>query len=442
MLHGVPRVQRDTALGAVTEFCDQNRQCFAKFREPSMPSISFDNSCPQQQPRDENSGCPTEGESLQSPSKIASVRPALIEADCDAKEKQHHETLPYQIVARSSGPEGWVSNSQPRPVRRGKTRPSPLRTEWDLSPLTFPTLIPPRPYCTNQPADGIVFRAAQKALEFRHVQFNRPDLLRWMIFDLDYHDAAFAHENQNVAVPHLIIQNPLNGHAHIAYLLKVPVQKFPNSRLAPLRFFAAVERGYRRRLKGDLGYRGVIAKNPLHLDWRTAWARREPYDLRELASWVDDADMMPEPETRNLTGCGRNCWLFDTARPIAYREVLSFKRNGGTAASWFRKVLAVCSELNLTFVGGPSGCLRISEVRNTAKSIASWTWRRFNDVEFSKIQSARAKQRYAGRLTAAQCLPWISMGMSRATYYRHMKQGALSMAALAQATSGQGDDDR
>jgi hypothetical protein len=98
-----------------------------------------------------------------------------------------------------------------------------------------------------------------------------------MLHDIDRSDAYFAHEDAYLPPPNVIALNPENGHGHSAILLATPVARHSASRLAPLRFFADVERGFARRLRADRRYTGLIAKNPLHADWRVEWrAARSP----------------------------------------------------------------------------------------------------------------------------------------------------------------------
>jgi hypothetical protein len=135
----------------------------------------------------------------------------------------------------------------------------------------FVELIPPRPYCGDDYSCGIKVLPRAQALNFRHIQFNRPNSIDWMCFDIDCADAYRSWDDANLPAPTLICVNPDNGHAHLAYLLSTPVHRFRSSARRPLEWFADIERGYRRRLGADTAFNGVILKNPLHLDWRVRW---------------------------------------------------------------------------------------------------------------------------------------------------------------------------
>ena len=222
-----------------------------------------------------------------------------------------------------------------------------------------------------------------------------------MPHDIDHPGAYFAHDDANVPQPNVIMVNPDNGHAHAAYLLATPVARHSASRVRPLQFYGAVERGIARRLGADRGYVGLIAKNPLHPHWRVEWRREAPYTLPELADWLFDRDMAPDTSVKTTFGAGRNVTVFDELRAIAYREVLQFKREDAGIAGLgaFRARLeAVALGINRQF----PHALKLSEVRAIAKSVSKWTWRRFTKERFSARQSHRAKARTRRNLAIVQ----------------------------------------
>src|SRR5262245_35440949 len=88
----------------------------------------------------------------------------------------------------------------------------------------FPVLMPPKPYCSNDPKKyGTRIRPRTAAWLHRHVQLNGPQCIVWLVFDVDRKDAAFAAVDGNLPPPNFIAVNPKNGHAHVAYLLAKPV---------------------------------------------------------------------------------------------------------------------------------------------------------------------------------------------------------------------------
>ena len=295
-------------------------------------------------------------------------------------------------------------------AQAGEVGPSPLRDR-------FAELLPNKPYAVDDLQDGLRILTRPHALRRRHLQFNAPFSLRWMLHDVDDPAAYFAHRDANLPAPNIVILNPANGHAHSAYLLATPVARHAAAQLAPLRFFAAIERGVARRLGADRQYRGLIAKNPLHPAWRVEWRRDEPYTLEELADWLFPRDLAPEASIAVTFGAGRNCTLFDELRAMAYREVRAFKRAGAIDAfrnRLQRVALTINNEFSLPL--GPS------ELRAIVKSVTRWTWSRLNEESFSRRQSILGKRgaakRWAGHIAAEQTRPWLAQGISRRTWYR------------------------
>ena len=296
----------------------------------------------------------------------------------------------------------------------------------------FPLLVPRKPYCTDDPKIGLTIRSQSAALQRRHIQLNGPHTLRWMVHDLDDPEAAFAHDDANLPEPNVITINPANRHAHSAILLAVPVAKHNAARAAPLRYFAAVERGIARRLKADQSYCGLIAKNPLHSDWRVEWRRDHPFTLPELADWLFPRDMAPEQDRSSIFGVGRNVTIFDDLRHIAYREVRSYKSSGHGPEAFHARCMEIARNLNHRF----KKPLAASEIASIAKSVAKWSWRNFSEPRFRQLQSMRGRKgntvRWAGHAAASETKPWEALGISRATYYRRRNLVPAGVLLLSQ----------
>ena len=244
-----------------------------------------------------------------------------------------------------------------------------------------------------------------------------------MLFDIDYPGAYFAHRDANVPEPNFIAINPENGHGHSGFLLANPVARHSAARPRPLHLYAAVERGIARRIKSDRQFVGLIAKNPIHGHWLVEWRRETPYTLHELADWLFPVDTRPDGSLSTTLGAGRNCTVFDELRTIAYREVREFKRAGQSEEAFRIRLERVALGINLQF----PVALKLGEVRAIAKSVAKWTWRRFSRERFSARQALRgarrAAQMWAGHTSAESTRPWLTEGMSRATWYRRRKEG-------------------
>lgn len=284
---------------------------------------------------------------------------------------------------------------------------------------TFAARLPRRPYCANDLSQGLIVRPAVTALGHLHIQPNAPREAAWLIFDVDRQGAAFAWEAGNLPPPTITVINPINGHAHLFYGLTTPVGMSDAARNAPIRYAAAIQGAFLAALCADPGYVGLIAKNPLNAAWHVLWVNHL-YDLAELAEYVDLKKRQPP---REALGLGRNCTLFDELRVWAYQWAREYKHNGASAEQWHRAVLGQAERLNAFDVP-----LHDSEVRACAKSVAKWVWRNFNDQSFRAIQSARGQRGGRPATTTKDGQPWVTLGVSRATYYRRKKSGLLVLA--------------
>lgn len=229
--------------------------------------------------------------------------------------------------------------------------------------------------------------------------------------------------------------NKANGHAHLLYALKTAVRTAPDGKIKPLKYAAAVESALREKLGADVGYSGLICKNPNHDSWQLAVWQPELYTLDWLADSLDlnsanDKTILPD------YGLGRNCTLFDKTRKWAYRAI----RQGWPEYNyWLEACFQRAEGYNLQF----SQPLSRNEVIGIAKSIAKWTNKYFSEETFSSyvkrshtssLQSARGriggvKSRGGGRLVDAfserTLEPWLDMGISRATYYRRKRKRVI-----------------
>ena len=229
------------------------------------------------------------------------------------------------------------------------SRPKPYQVDSLLHrPIhqCFEELLPRRPYCSNEPRHGLKIRDRRTALKHSHVQVNSPLDVRWLCFDVDRTEAAFAWEESGLPAPNAVAANPANGHAHLLWCLGQPVHAGFSSRASPLRFVADVENGMLRRLGADPGYSGLIVKNPISPCWRVTWPAPFPYGLRQLNTELNREDKMRSPKASESIGLGRNCVLFDALRRRAYREVLKAKSEGLSPTDFQIRLEALGHELN------------------------------------------------------------------------------------------------
>lgn len=240
-----------------------------------------------------------------------------------------------------------------------------------------------RPYCTNDLAYGLHIRGQEHALKHSHIQANSPALKWRLVFDIDRPAAVFAAEDSGVATPNWIAENPRNGHVHACYEIETAIVTSAAGRSEPLRFAAAIEHAYMVALGADRGYAGLICKNPTHPSWRTQVQRAWPYDLAEMAEWVDLSQKRSKKEAAE-SPLGRNVSVFDSLRGWAYKNV----RKYGALAEWQFACRMQAAAFNCFTTALPA-----NEVDHIAKSVAKWVWLNFDtaasDKKFKELQAHR-----------------------------------------------------
>ncbi|EMN6592010.1 replication initiation protein, partial [Escherichia coli] len=204
------------------------------------------------------------------------------------------------------------------------------------------------------------------------------------------------------------------------------IRTAPDGKMKPLKYAAAVENALRKKLDADMGYSGLICKNPNHGYWKIAVWQPELYTLDWLADSLD-LNAANDKEIVADYGLGRNCTLFDKTRKWAYRAI---RQGWPEYEQWLLACYERAYAYNLQFATP----LDEKEVNGIAKSIAKWTYSKFSYDSFSEyvirthtkeIQSIRGVKggklsKGGGRPSLGE--PWIEMGVSRATWYRRNKK--------------------
>lgn len=243
------------------------------------------------------------------------------------------------------------------------------------------------PYCCNGDYKDNRPRPKQDALKLQLIQPNRERLTSYLVFDVDTVLAALAWEDAGLPPPLFTTTNRANGHAHICYALSVPFSTSALSKLSVLKYVAAIQEAYRFKLGADLGYSGLLTKNPFNPTWLTCWWTYHAYSLDELADYVN---LPKKPKLKEVAqdcaGLGRNCYLFENVRAWSYSAIRQYWRPD-YQDDWLNAVMSHAELLNNAF---PLP-LRSNEVRAIAKSIAKWTYAHFTPSKFREIQSARGK---------------------------------------------------
>lgn len=281
-------------------------------------------------------------------------------------------------------------------------RPPPQPEQSDFFD---PSRWPKRPWCTNSFEDGLRIRSLKQALTKVYLQANPPHLRVWSIYDVDRPGGAWAWDDANLPHPSWITVNRENAHAHLVYGLSAPVlTSSMEARQAPLRYLNAMETAFRALLRADDGYSGLITKNPAHPLWRTLRGPITAYELGELADWVDLERYKPRQGVKVAeVGLGRNVTVFDFVRLWAYKNVRKFKGVQGGFVLWQKAVLDRCGARNGDFAQP----MDHREIYHIAKSVAKWTWSRFDleasDKRFSELQAFRRRSKGARAILETYC---------------------------------------
>ncbi len=253
---------------------------------------------------------------------------------------------------------------------------------------------PRRPYCTDDLEAGLRIRSLKQALTKCYIQANPPHLRVWSLYDIDRPGGALAWDDVNLPPPSWATINKENAHAHLAYGLRVPVlTSSMEARQAPLRYLNAVEAAFRAKLQADDGFSGLITQNPAHPLWRLLQGPDLAYELGDLAEWVDLEHFKPRQGVKVAeVGLGRNVTVFDFVRLWAYKNVREYKNVRGGFVYWQKAVYDRCMARNGDFTRPMDN----REAYHIARSVAKWTWQRFDieasDARFSKLQAFRAAQ--------------------------------------------------
>ena len=250
--------------------------------------------------------------------------------------------------------------------------------------------LPKKPYCSNDLKKGLLIRPRNFALTQKYIELNPVHQKMFITFDIDYRFSWLdLRDYLRLPMPMWVVRNKKNGHAHLIYALSKPVYTTSAAHFWPLKFLSEIERAYREKLEADPMYSGLISKNPWSDFWEISWECRWMYALDRLADAVILCPKSTKHPREEVTGLGRNCAIFENVRIWSYREVRRFWKKG--LREWQNAVEHRCLEENTKFTV-PLGK---SEIRQIAKSISRWTWRRMTPERFSDWQRSNIAKRWA-----------------------------------------------
>lgn len=197
--------------------------------------------------------------------------------------------------------------------------------------------------------------------------------ISYLIVDVDRRVTPFEIYDAHLPEPNFLALNPESGHGQYFWRLHTPVYSWPSQRDSrAYSYYEAIETQFVGKLKGDPGFAGHMAKNPLHKQWEVVELREDPYELGELAEWsLYGKTGKPSKAAVSDDPAGRNCSLFDDLRQWAYA-----RHSEATQASyeaWLEQVMTRSAALNTGF----EKPLPPSEVRSIARSVARFVYFRY-----------------------------------------------------------------
>ena len=144
--------------------------------------------------------------------------------------------------------------------------------------------MPKKPYTMVGKGAKMFITNLEKAIKNKYIQYNQPNSLAFMVFDLDYKTAILAHEKADVLTPSFYVVDKNKTTAHCCYVLENPVHRNEHSKQSPQRLFATIEEVYGERLKADPGYSGLIMKSPWFEQEHHFYAQKNPYNRKSMGN--------------------------------------------------------------------------------------------------------------------------------------------------------------
>ncbi len=231
------------------------------------------------------------------------------------------------------------------------------------------------PRCSSDKTATLV-RPAAYAIRYPYMQVNRPDMISWLVFDLD-HDNPLIWEQAGLPAPNMSVINRQNGHAHLFYAI-TPVCTSEKARAKPIQYLKAVYKAMALRLNADPAYAGPVAKTPGHPWWKTCELHNQVYSLNELADYVELEKSSPwrRPPDLDSVNHSRHCLLFEELRHYAY-SIVNRCREQRRYQSFVRQLEDFAASRNNYRQRGFACNLTLAQVKATVRSVSRWTWERY-----------------------------------------------------------------
>lgn len=286
-------------------------------------------------------------------------------------------------------------------------------------------------------------RPREYALRYPYMQINRFGMVSWLIFDLDHANSRIW-DDVGLPAPNLAVRNRTNGHSHLYYAI-TNVCTTENARAKPIQYMKAVYSAMAAVLQADPAYSGPVAKTPGHPWWETTEIHNHVYELGDLADYVE-LEVMPwrgGPKVEDVSH-SRHCILFEEMRFYAY-SIVNQMRDTGSFSGFMRLLEAFAHNHNSFHKHGFSVNLPLSSLRSTVRSIARWTWDKYQgnskchrgvmqlpkDMPLTERQSLAARRTHDVRHKATESKIRAACAVLRA---QGKKLGQAAIALIAKVT--------
>lgn len=275
--------------------------------------------------------------------------------------------------------------------------------------------IPNYAYARRTNATGTYKYTRSNALECDYIEVNKTGRLQSLIV-VDYDGLDFAewrHETAGFLPPSWVTLNPHTNTGHIVYALAKPVPLTDASRRPPVLYLAKIESGITTALEGDDRFNGRLMRNPLRHP--TVWGN-QTYYLKTLAEALRECGHFPkgihQRKVITTSAIGRNVALFDLTRAWSYSAVRSFYK--APFSEWNSAVFEYARAQNLNVIANDftRGAMSDMEVKHLARSVAGWTWQKFDQASWIKRQTALSHK--AAEVRRANAAEWQAIARSKA----------------------------
>lgn len=267
----------------------------------------------------------------------------------------------------------------------------------------------------------------EKSHDFERVKLHFHDR-HFLMTDYDK-PSCTAHEIYDLE-PNFVIYNVQTCTHQAFWLLTTPVHCQDKNSPA-YRYLRAVESAYDHQYDCDHAFAREVSRNPLFHGSDVDWRHDKPYELRELASVTNLNAHLGKKQRRLIEShLGRNDEVFNNLRLSGYDIVknasqVDFER-------LFSQLIIIADRFNQYDPKLPD-----SEIRSICRSIARFCVGRFNqsmtNAQFSELQARRGavggkkSKRTKVKTSARTTKPWDDLGISRATYYRQIKNSKTTV---------------